>query len=180
MLENRPTEKVIWFSMWFLTSIATFGIGFFPMFYSLIESRNRHFQREAALEKQITTTLEAQGKKIPKNMVEPPDRNAIAWTIFIVLIVPVFILLYLLSKDLLTHEKHQDEFFTELFPERVFMPQTIPIKKYVLITIVTFGIGGIYWLYKIINNYNAHFKAQWKLEKEILRLMEENKLGKSL
>jgi len=52
------------------------------------------------------------------------------------------------------------------------MPQTIPIKKYVLISIVTLGVGGIYWFYKIVNNYNAHFKAQWKLEKEIARLME--------
>ncbi len=38
------------------------------------------------------------------------------------------------------------------------------------------GIGGIYWLYKIVNIYNAHYEAQWKVEPEIARLMEETKL----
>jgi hypothetical protein len=62
----------------------------------------------------------------------------------------------------------------------MFMPQTIPIKKYALISIVTFGVGGVYWLYKIVNNYNSHYKAQWKLEKEISRLMEENEVDQSM
>ena len=56
------------------------------------------------------------------------------------------------------------------------MPQTIPIKTYVLITIVTLGVGGVYWLYKVVNLYNAHFKAQSHVEKEIGRLMEEQEV----
>ena len=55
------------------------------------------------------------------------------------------------------------------------MTQTIPIKTYVLITIVTLGVGGVYWLYKVVNLYNAHFKAQLQVEKEVGRLMEEEK-----
>ncbi len=180
MLESMPRERIIWFSMWFLASIVTFGVAFFPMFYRLIESRNIHFQRETILEKQIMVALQAQEKKLPKTLEIPRDRNATAWAASIILVVPVFIIVYFLSKDLLLHERHQDEFLSEVLPERMFMPQTIPIKKYALITIVTLGVGGVYWLYKIINNYNAHFKAQWKLEKEIIRLMEENKIGKPL
>jgi hypothetical protein len=57
----------------------------------------------------------------------------------------------------------------------MFMPQTIPIEKYVLITIVTLGIGVVYWLYKVVNLYNAHFRAQWTVEKEINALMEDKK-----
>jgi hypothetical protein len=57
----------------------------------------------------------------------------------------------------------------------MFMPQTIPIQKYVLITIFTLGIGIVYWLYKVINLYNAHFRAQWGVEKEIDVLMGEKK-----
>ena len=106
--------------------------------------------------------------------------NAKAWAASIILIIPAFVIDYYLSKDLLLHEKHQDAFLADAFPERMFMPQTIPIKKYALITIVTLGVGGIYWLYKIINLYNAHFKAQWKVEKEIARLMEEKTVGESV
>ncbi len=180
MLENRETEKVTWFSMWFLASVATFGIAFFPMFYRMINSRNKHFRREANLEKQIVEFLRKQGKEPPQTADASRDMNAAAWAASIILVVPVFIIAYFLSKDLLAHEKHQDQFLADAFPERMFMPQTIPIKKYALITIVTLGVGGVYWLYKIVNLYNAHFKAQWKIEKDIARLMEENQVGKSM
>jgi hypothetical protein len=49
-----------------------------------------------------------------------------------------------------------------------------------VITIVTLGVGGIYWLYKITNMYNAHFKAQWGIEKEVVRLMEERRTDESV
>ena len=103
--------------------------------------------------------------------------NPTAWAASIILIIPAFLITYYLSKDLRAHEEHQDKFLESAFPERMFMPQTIPIRKYAIITIVTLGVGGIYWLYKIINMYNAHFKAQWKVEKEIARLMEEKQVG---
>jgi len=49
-----------------------------------------------------------------------------------------------------------------------------------LITIVTLGVGIVYWLYKIVNMYNAHFKAHREVEKEIVRLMEEKRIGESM
>lgn len=173
MLNSPRKEKVTWFSMWFLGSVASFGAVFFPMFYRLIDSRNRHFRREADLEKKICEFMRKQGKPLPQTGSPPQDMNAKTWAASIILVIPVFLIMYLLSKDLLIHEKHQDEFLATAFPERMFMPQTIRIKRYVLVTIVTLGVGGIYWLYKIINNYNAHFKAQWRIEKEIEHMMEE-------
>jgi hypothetical protein len=173
-------DKNIWFSMWFLASIATFGVAFFPMFYRLIDSRNKHFRREANLEEQIADFLRAQGKEPPATASSPRDMNAKALAASIILIIPAFIILYYLSRDLRSHEEHQDMFLASVFPERMFMPQTIPIKKYALVTIFTLGVGGIYWLYKVINLYNAHFKAQWELEKEIARLMEEKTVGESV
>jgi hypothetical protein len=180
MQVTTERERVTWFSMWFLASIATFSVAFFPMFYRIIDSRNKHFRREAELEKQIAEFLKKQGKEPPTTAASPRDMNAKAWAASIILIIPAFAIDYFLSKDLLLHEKHQDTFLADAFPERMFMPQTIPIKKYALITIVTLGVGGIYWLYKIINLYNAHFKAQWKVEKEIARLMEEKTVGESV
>ncbi len=176
MQANVGKEKVTWFSMWFLASVATFGVAFFPMFYRMIDSRNKHFRREAELEAKVADYLRKQGKEVSA-VAFPTYMNAKAWAASIILIIPAFIIDYYLSKDLREHETHQDTFLAAAFPERMFMPQTIPIKKYALITIVTLGVGGIYWLYKIVNNYNAHFKAQWKLEKEIARLMEEKQVG---
>jgi hypothetical protein len=172
MLGRMKTDRTMWFSMWFLGAIATFGAAFFPMFYRLIDNRNRHFRREATLEQQINKWLIKQGKEALVTTC-PVDMKAKAWAASIILIIPAFIITYYLSRDLQAHEKHQDMFLAKAFPQRMFMPQTIPIKKYALITIVTLGVGGVYWLYRIVNLYNAHFKAQWKVEKEIARLMEE-------
>jgi len=180
MLNAQNKEKVTWFSMWFLASIATFGVAFFPMFYRLVDSRNRHFRRELDLEKQIADFLRNQGKEPPAVASVPREMNAKAWAASIILVIPVFALVYYLSKDLVNHEKRQDAFLASAFPQRMFMVQTILIIKYGLITMVTLGVGGIYWLYKIINMYNAHFKGQWKVEKEIVRLMEETKVGESM
>jgi hypothetical protein len=173
-------DRKIWFSMWFLASIATFGAAFFPMFYRLIEGRNRHFRREADLEKQIASYLRKQGKEPPVTSDNVSEMNSKTWTMAIILVIPVFAITYLLSRDLLMHEKHQDRFLASAFPERMFMPQTIPIRKYVVITIVTLGVGIVYWLYKIVNMYNAHFKAHRELEKEIVKLMEEKRVGESM
>ena len=174
------TDRKIWFSMWFLASIATFGVAFFPMFHRLIDSRNKHFRREADLEKQIAAFLRKQGKEPPATLDSFTEMNVKAWTASIILVVPAFAITYLLSRDLLMHEKRQDMILASAFPERMFMPQTIPIKKYVLLTIITLGVGIVYWLYKIINMYNAHFKVQREIEKEIAKLIEEKKIGESM
>ena len=175
MQRRTETERKTWFSMWFLLSIATYGLAFFPMFHRLIDSRNKHFRREADLEKQIECFLRKQGKELPITLNSFNEMNAKAWTIAIILVIPAFVITYLLSRDLIIHEKRQDMILASAFPEKIFMPQTIPIKKYVLITIVTLGLGIVYWLYKIINMYNVHFKAQLEIEKEIAKLMEEKK-----
>jgi threonine-phosphate decarboxylase len=168
-------ERVTWFSMWFLASIASFGAAFFPLFHRLVDGRNKHFCREAAFEEKIADFLKKQGKQPPATAGNLPEMNAKAWAASIILIVPVFILLYYLSRDLRSHEAHEDAFLAAAFPQRMFMPQTIPIKKYALITIATLGLGGVYWLYRIVNIYNAHFEAQWKVDQEATRLMEEKK-----
>jgi hypothetical protein len=173
-------DRKVWFSMWFLSAIVTFGVAFFPMFYRLLEGRNMHFNREADLEKQIANYLKNKGKQAPAVSEVFHERNSRAWAASIILIIPAFIITYMLSNDLLVHERNQDAFLAAAFPERMFMPQTIPIKRYVLITIVTLGVGGIYWLYKIVNLYNAHFKAHVQVEKEIVTLMEEEKIAGSM
>jgi amino acid transporter len=180
MYSKVDADRKMWFSMWFLGAIVTFGLAFFPMYYRLIENRNRHFRREAELEKHIDAYLKSKGKETPATSEHFSERNAKAWAVSIVLIVPVFVILYLLSRDLAVHERNQDAFLAAAFPQRMFMPQTIPIKTYVLITIVTLGVGIVYWLYKVVNLYNAHFKAQLQVEKEISKLMEEEKAVEQL
>jgi hypothetical protein len=173
MQTKAYVDKKIWFSMWFLGAVVTFGVAFFPMFYRLIEGRNKHLQHDAELEKQISDYLNSKGKQMNPKEDMFTARNSKAWAASIILILPVFVIVYLLSKDLLDHERNQDAFLATALPQRIFMTQTIPIKTYVLITIVTLGVGVVYWLYKVVNLYNAHYKAELQVEKEIKKIMED-------
>ncbi len=177
---NVEGDRKVWFSMWFLGAVVTFGIAFFPMFYRLVDGRNRHLRNEAEFEEKVAAYSKKQGKDQPTTNEQFKPMNAKAWAASIILVVPVFIIVYLLSRDLVVHEQRQDAFLAATLPEQVFMPQTIPIKTYALITLVTLGVGVIYWLYKVVNLYNAHFKAHLQVEKEMVRLMEEQKLVKQL
>ncbi|MDR2202817.1 MAG: hypothetical protein LBE76_00630 [Nitrososphaerota archaeon] len=177
-ITSLEKDQKIWFSMWFLGTIVTFGVVFFPMIYRLINNRNNYFKKEEALNKQITQHLQNQNEISLKTNKPLQKMNAKIWTVSIILIIPLFILTYLLTKDLVLHENEQDKFLTQLFPERIFMTQTIHIKTYIIITILTLGFGVIYWLYKVVNQYNAHYTAHLQVEKKISSLMEEQKIDK--
>jgi hypothetical protein len=177
MLRKREKDKNLWFSMWFLASIATFGLALFPMFYQLVKRRNRHFLRQSLLEKEAITLLKNQEKQSTELV---SNRNAKLWAVSIVLVLPVFIIVYLLSRDLIVHERHQQAFFSSLFHESVYVPQEIALRKYVLLTVITLGVGVIYWLYKIVNVYNSHFKQERQLEDRMVQLMEEKGYGESV
>lgn len=159
--------------MWFLSAIVTFGLAFFPMFYRLVDGRNRHLQKEAKIEAKLAEYLKIIGKQPPQAHSAAKQYNALLWATSIILIIPAFIIMYQVTRDLAAHEKQEDSYLAAALPERVFMPQTIPQTTYVLITIVTLGVGGVYWLYKIVNQYNMHYKADQIVEKEINRLLEE-------
>lgn len=159
--------------MWFLSAIVTFGLALFPLFYRLVDGRNRHLQKEAETEAKLAEYLKTRGKQPPQAHPAPKQRNAALWAASIILIIPAFVIMYQATRDLAAHEKEEDAYLATALPERVFMPQTIPQTTYVLVTIVTLGVGGVYWLYKIVNQYNLHYKADLQVEKEINRLLEE-------
>jgi hypothetical protein len=174
---RTETDRIMWFSMWFLGSIATFGLAFFPMFYYLIERRNKHFARQRELEELVMTYLKSKGKE-PQLLTETlPTRNARLWTASIILVFPAFLIAYFLSKDFSLHEKRQQALFWNLFQDAKFQLHDINVKSHVVITVATLGFGIVYWLYKIFNSYNNHFKEQWKIEEEIVRLMGGKSYG---
>jgi hypothetical protein len=76
------------------------------------------------------------------------------------------------SSDLNEHEKRQNDFLSTFYPERKYMPQWISVKTCAIITVATLGFGVVYWLYKLVNLYNNHFKEQHHIEHELLKLME--------
>ena len=175
MPSGMEKDRIMWFSMWFLASVATFGIAFFPMFYFLIDRRNRHFQRQYNLEKQVVTFSNSELQP-----TQTSNRNAKLWAASIILIAPVFAIAYFLSKDLLMHEKRQKAFLATICPNLNCASQSISIRNCVIITVATLGFGVIYWLYKLVSVYNNHFKEHQHIEAELGTLMEATSHGESM
>ena len=168
--KNKETDRIMWFSMWFFLSVASFGLALFPMFYFLIERRNKHFFRQKELENLL---LRLKGmEKIDSDKEYITKRNSILWALSIILIFPVIIIAYILTKELILHEEEQRRFFAVFLPDNDFPTRKINLKFYLVLTLATLGIGAIYWFYKIFNYYNDHFIKQWVIEDKIVKLLE--------
>ncbi len=180
---RKETDKIMWFSMWAVLSVASFGIAWFPMIYYLIKRRNAHFSRQEKLEALILSKL----KKLPVDSSQIANqgssRNATAWTLSTLLIFPAFYIFYFLKSDLRKHEEHEHDFLAEVNalakdsdePLNIHGFSATPsfqLDKYLALSVVTFGLAAAYWLYRIFNDYNSHFKMQWKNEDELLNFLK--------
>jgi hypothetical protein len=187
---RKETDKIMWFSMWAILSVASFGIAWFPMIYYSVKRRNTHFLRQEKMEALIlsklrkTQTPEKTASDSSETKNRLPSRNAGEWTIATLLIVPGFYLFYSLKRDLHKHEEHEHEFLAEVIAlakdsgvtlniQSYGTTPSFPRSKYICLGVVTLGLAAAYWLYQIFNDYNNHFKMQWIIEDELLRFLKE-------
>jgi hypothetical protein len=190
MASRKETDRIMWFSMWAILSIASFGIVWFPMIYYSIKRRNSHFARQEKLEALILNKLKKKQspEKVASNSSKTknqlPPRDAGAWTIAILMIVPGCYLFYSLKRDLQKHEEHEHDFLAEVIALAKDSGVTLDIQsyrttpsfsrnKYIVLSVATLGLAAAYWLYRIFNDYNNHFKMQWIIEDELLRFLKE-------
>ena len=184
---RKQTDKIMWFSMWAVLSVASFGIAWFPMIYYLIKRRNDHFSRQQKLEELILKKLKTTNPKNESTNQETktPQRSAKELTALTILIVPAFYVFYFLKTDLQRHEEHEHDFLSEVIKltenseakpniQGFVASPGLSTKKFVGLSLVTFGVATAYWLYRIFNDYNSHFKMQWLIEDELLRFLKES------
>ena len=180
---RKKTDRIMWFSMWAVLSVASFGVAWFPMMYYMIKRRNTHFQRQQKLEALILNKLKLSPEKPQPKISETKPLNATAWTLLSLLIVPAFYIFYVLKHDLNKHEEHEHDFLVQLIeyakekrePLNLHGFTATPrfsLNKYVSLSIVTCGLAAAYWLYRVFNDYNSHIKMQWHNEEEILRFLK--------
>jgi hypothetical protein len=168
--------------MWAVLAVASFGIAWFPMVYYSIKRRNDHFARQEKLEKLVMSKLKINSEELTTDFSKP--KNAVLWTAATVLVVPAFYLFYWLKKDLHEHEMHERFFLSEV--TKIAQDSGIPLDvqsfattpcfsagNYVFLSVVSFGLAAAYWLYRLFNDYNNHFKMQWIIEDELLRFLKE-------
>jgi hypothetical protein len=168
--------------------------------YKLVNRRNTHFKRQIFLREDVLGVLrEVASKKgtsaevematlertLREIKVEETEKSAVLWALLSAIIfIASWYIYYFLMKDFYKHERREDKFFEDV--SRVlgksgitFTPprrmETIPDRSFILylvLTIITAGIFGIYWLYVLLTDPNKHFKHHIELEDELLKVLE--------
>lgn len=198
---RKDTDRGMWFSMWILLSFVTFGAAWFLMIYYLIKRKNEHFARQEKLEHLVLMKFKQlyNEKKStpPGNAMEEEGnddslafRHASGWAASSVLILPTFYVLRFLMEDLRKHEEYESIFFREVISHAknlefsmnlnnmTLREKSLPLERFLALTLGTFGLAGFYWLYLIFNDYNKHFKRQWTFEDELLKALRSTETSK--
>lgn len=169
------------------------------LLYVLVARRNRHFSRQLRLFEYVVQLLievtrsrgidaEPRLLSVEREMREARDeegeKNAVLWAVLtIFLAITSLYVYYFLMKDFKRHESREDRMLEDVnyvitslggmpLPKRV---ESIPNRSFVLyliLSIVTLGVFGIYWTYALIRDPNVHFREQAKIEDELLGRLE--------
>ncbi len=178
--DRNVTDKEMSLGWWLLISIVTLGIGAIVARYYLIKRQGAHFERQRKLEEGVIQLLQSRGAQ--QSMLtelssihqeaerEEKDRNAALWTIlsFVTLGIAGLYVMYFLTIDPGNHALRQRR-FTSLASKALTQTgasvekETHIIQKrsfaaYLILTIVTLGIFGIYWTYVLFKDFNEHFE----------------------
>ncbi len=168
--------------------------------YKLVKRRNTHFKRQIFLFEDIVAAIKAiavkkgvdlevglaSGKRtVREAKAEETEKGAMLWAILSAFIsLAIWYVWYFLTKDFYKHERREDGFWEDVsrmldksgikfvVPRRV---ETLPERNFVLyliLTIITAGLFGIYWLYSLLKDPNQHFMYHRQIEHQLLSTLE--------
>ncbi len=176
-----------------LLPIITLGIWGIVVLYRLIARRDEHFRRENAMNMNLLQALKdkVQGKgvdplslpemaafesAIRRKAEEEGAKGAALWLILtLVTGLAGLYVWYFLTVDFFRNEQRQADVINkanaviQAVGAKTFVQYTpvLPERHYwlnLLITIVTLGLWGIVWYYRLLSDPNRHFENQWAFE----------------
>jgi len=168
--------------------------------YKLVKRRNTHFKRQVFLFEDLISAVKSLATKkkvdvevglsscertVRETKAEETEKSAVLWAILSAIIfLASWYVYYFLMKDFYKHERREDGFWedmskvldkcdikfsaprrTEILPNRSFV-------LYLILSIITVGLFGIYWLYILLKDPNEHFKYHIQIEDELLGTLE--------
>ena len=164
--------------------------------YMLITRRNNHFKRQSRFYDDLIAYIKSLSSKkgvdaevglsslertVSEMKADETEKNAVLWVILhaAVQFIPLLYVLYFLGRDFRLHERREDGLIEdsnkilESLGVSVGVRRLNPIPErsfvlYLILTMLTFGLFGIYWLYILITDPNNHFKHHIQYEDELM------------
>ena len=168
--------------------------------YLLVNRRGAHFKRQKFLSRDIIALVNSLAKtknvdveesvlslerRVREANVEETEKNAILWALLSALVPFVSLYVYyFLMKDFYIHERREDGFWEDLsrtlnklgvnfsVPRRTEPMPYRSVVLYLILTIVTVGLFGVYWFFVLLKDPNEHFKYHIEGENQLLVALE--------
>ena len=169
--------------------------------YKWIKRRNDHFRRQILEMKTIVDLIrkksfqskidvdeqiDSLNNLVRESEYEETEKSAALWIILTLLVsVLIFYVYHFLTKDFRKHEFREERFLEVLNRtlEKIGLPSLafrrehyIPERNtvlYVILTVLTIGLFGFYWVYVLTKDPNNHFKEQIRWEDELISIFEK-------
>lgn len=183
-----------------LTGLITFVVSIVYT-YLLVNRRSTHFKRQKFLSEDIIAAVDSLAKtknieveagmlSLERSMreanAEETEKSAILWAILSAFVpfVQLYVYYFLIT-DFYRHERREDGFWEDLsrtlnklgvnfsVPRRT---KAMPYRSFVLyliLTIVTVGMFGVYWFFVLLKDPNEHFKYHIDAETQLLTALEQ-------
>lgn len=183
--------------------IASF-ILFVILIYRLVKRRNHHFRRQillfediAATIRKITTkkgidaefdlgALDRTIKEIKAEETES-EKSAMLWALLSPFNpIAILYVYHFLMKDFHKHERREDALWAETrkMLDKAGIKLEIPARTdpllersfalYLILTIITLGLFGIYWIYALLRDPNTHFGYHARIEDPVVSILESS------
>ena len=182
-----------------LTWLTTATVSLF-FTYFIVNRRHTHFNRQKKLFTEIISTIRSvattQDVDVSEDLVlleqnvnqanaDKTEKNPILWAVLFTFV--PFISLYVyyfMMTDFYNHEQFENRFWETTsnalnklginfsVPQRIQPMQNRSFVMYLILTIVTVGLFGVYWLYALLEDPNMHFKQHVPVETQLLTALE--------
>lgn len=163
--------------------------------YKWIDRRNKHFTRVHKLYTTIISLAESIAPGEPelarmKSLAEEArdrerEKSPGLWLILMIFLgfIAWAYVMHFLSRDFAEHESRERRFFLALSDmlKRRGAALTVPERAvperntllYAVLTVVTLGLFGLYWVYTVTNDPNKHFQQHRLFEQKLLQALSQ-------
>ena len=170
------------------------------LIYKLVRRRNTHFKRQNFLFEDIVTAVKAIATKkgvdvqvglascertVRETKAEETEKSAVLWAILSAIIfLADWYVRYFLMNDFYKHERREDGFWEDIsrildkcdvkfsVPRRMEMLPGRSFVLYLILTIITLGLFGVYWIYVLLKDPNQHFRYHIQIEDQLVTTLE--------
>ncbi|KXB04476.1 hypothetical protein AKJ50_02355 [candidate division MSBL1 archaeon SCGC-AAA382A13] len=161
--------------------------------YKWIDRRNKHFKRVELLYQDLIDFLEDKGAKneaktarrtLREMASETDEKSPALWIILTIVLSPVIFYVYhFLSNDFKKHENKENFLIEDITDAIEAAGGSFKFQEYnaienrntilyIVLTIITLGIFGLYWIYTLTKDPNKHFRQSAKMEEKLINSLE--------